>query len=159
MKNTNPVKGDRSTGQRNTVVNRLRDKLIEQRQRLTAYLELAEAQRIAISEGDTHQILQQVDEERFLVGEITALQRVIDPLKELYRKSHSSGDREIAALQDQIHSLSDEVVAYSRRNQSELSTRMEGIRSELSAFNIPRYGGKQSPRRSPESPSLVDITT
>lgn len=138
---------------------RLRDKLIEQRRCLTAYLELAEAQRAAISEGDTQRLLQQVDEERFLVGQIAALQRVIDPLKELYEKSLPSGDREISDLQDQVHKISDEVVDYSRRNQRELSNRMEGIQSELSAFNIPRHGGRQAAGRSPESPSLVDITT
>jgi len=160
------------------VIKRFKELLQAQRDRFQAYLHALDKQKDVIQSGSTEDLLQYVELEEKIVTDIFSIQKVIDPLEEMYQATRvhtpelkpdaKSGPRsdglqadslksdggEVASLKEALEGLKAEAVVRSERNRELLSKRMAELRSEIKSLK------NSYPRRRPDSamtPSLVDI--
>ncbi|GHV91695.1 hypothetical protein AGMMS50268_21980 [Spirochaetia bacterium] len=157
--------------QRVAILKRFRTLLVEQRDRFRSYLEVLDKQKDVIENGSADELLAHVELEEKIVADIFSIQKVIDPLEEMYR-AVNSGKPGLAAgapqgvrddvpdLKSALEGLKSEVVIRSNRNKELLSRRMVEIRSEIKTLRNNPYAA--SARRSSFSSevgtaSLIDI--
>jgi predicted phage gp36 major capsid-like protein len=158
--------------QRVAVLKRFRALLTEQRDRFRSYLEVLDKQKDIIETGSADDLLAHVELEEKIVADIFSIQKVVDPLDELYRALVSAGGAspgeghdtggvrdDVPDLKSALEDLKAEAVVRSNRNRELLSKRMVEIRSEIKTLRNNPYAG--SARRSAFSEagtaSLIDI--
>ena len=142
--------------ERIAIVRRLREALERQRDRFHQYLNLLEHQQSAIDRQDTDQLRQHVDLEREVVGEITALQKVISPMQDLYHAAYPAAEPAVGHLEMALTRAREQVLARNTSNQKLLSEKMDALRLELREFR--RRRGSSSPFAAVGTPSVIDIT-
>jgi hypothetical protein len=144
------------------VLRRFRALLVEQRDRFRSYLEELDRQKEIIETGSAEQLLAHVELEEKIAADIFAIQKVIDPLDEMYRAAAPQSNKtdEVKGLKSALEDLKREAVIRSGRNRDILSRRMAEIREEIKSLRANPYhsGGAYSPAGRPASPTLVDIT-
>jgi hypothetical protein len=140
------------------VLLRLRRYLEHQRGRFLNYLVLLEQQNAAIRSGDIDRLRQYIVLEQSIVGDIANLQRVIDPLKDLYRHSYPHEERSIATLESSLKRLCERVLTRNAENRRVLEDRLETLRLEIKEVSR-RIKPALSPYARIGEPKLVDIRT
>jgi hypothetical protein len=159
--------------QRVAILKRFRTLLSQQRDRFRSYLEVLDRQKDIIEAGEPDELLAHVELEEKIVADIFSIQKVIDPLEEMYQAalsgfdpfrpvgkdiSHSSDD--VPGLKAALEDLKNEAVIRSARNKELLSQRMVELRAEIKSLRSNPYAA--SARRSAFSDagtaSLVDIS-
>jgi uncharacterized protein YoxC len=161
---------DAELSQRVAVIKRFKELLKTQRDRFQTYLEALDRQKDVIQTGTTDDLLRHVELEEKIVADIFSIQKVIDPLEEMYqsvrvkspaKKSGSksakkvSGEDEVISLKQALDGLKAEALIRSQRNRELLAKRMAELRSEINSLK-----GKSYARRKFESntgPSYIDI--
>jgi hypothetical protein len=160
---------DAELSQRVAVIKRFKELLKTQRDRFQTYLEALDKQKDVIQSGSTDDLLRHVELEEKIVADIFSIQKVIDPLEEMYQsvrvkspaKSGSkpvkkvSGEDEVISLKQALDGLKAEALIRSQRNRELLAKRMAELRSEINCLK-----GKSYARRKFESntgPSYIDI--
>jgi len=161
--------------QRVAVLKRFKTLLSQQRDRFRSYLELLDKQQSVIESGSTEDLLNYVEIEEKIVADIFSIQKVIDPLEEMYNSLISTAAVSIQSLQkdaekseahDEVHGLKasleklkNEAVVRSTKNKELLSKRMVELRSEIKALRNNPYaaGGRKTNFSDSNSASLVDI--
>jgi len=166
--------------QRVAVIKRFKELLKTQRDRFQTYLEALDKQKDVIQSGTTDDLLRHVELEEKIVADIFSIQKVIDPLEEMYQSvrvkspakkggskpvekvssdrmsvDRMSGDEEVISLKEALDGLKAEAVVRSQRNRDLLAKRMAELRSEINSLK-----GKSYARRKFESntgPSYIDI--
>jgi hypothetical protein len=158
--------------QRVAILKRFRALLAEQRDRFRSYLEVLDKQKDVIETGSADDLISHVELEEKIVADIFSIQKVIDPLEEMYRTAINTpgavypiggaSQREhddVPSLKSALEDLKTEAAARSTRNRELLSRRMVEIRSEITALRNNPYAG--SARRSAfteaGTASLIDI--
>ena len=149
--------------QRVAILRRFRALLVEQRDHFRAYLEELDNQKDVIETGSAEQLIAHVELEEKIVADIFAIQKVIEPLDEMYRAAGGSGSAktgEIRGLKSALEGLKKEAALRSGRNKDLLSRRMAEIRAEIETLraNPYRSGGTYSAKNRPAAPALIDIT-
>jgi hypothetical protein len=159
---------DGELSQRVAVLRRFRTLLIEQRDRFHSYLGALDRQQQVIETGTAEELIAHVELEEKIVADIFSIQKVIDPLDEMYRaiytgnadlSAHSplaAGD-EVPGLKSVLEELKKEAVVRSGRNRDLLSQRMAEIRSEIKALRSNPYLQSARSVFTPP-PALVDIS-
>jgi hypothetical protein len=155
---------DEELSQRVAVLRRFRTLLTEQRDRFRSYLDTLDRQRQIIEAGTPEELIAHVELEEKIVADIFSIQKVIDPLDEMYRAVYAGGadlpgyaaGDEVSGLKAALEELKKEAVSRSGRNRELLSRRMEAIRSEIKALRGNPY--LRSARSSVPAPALVDIS-
>jgi hypothetical protein len=155
--------------QRVGILKRFRTLLAQQRDRFRTYLEVLDKQRNIIENGDPDELLAQVELEEKIVADIFSIQKVIDPLEDMYRAAlsgfepprsvsrHSGGESdEVQGLKSALENLKGEAVIRSTRNKELLSKRMAELRSEIKSLRNNPYAARQSGFSG--SASIVDIS-
>ncbi|MCL2190745.1 MAG: flagellar biosynthesis protein FlgN [Treponema sp.] len=119
--------------QRVAILRRFKDLLEQQRERFRNYLALLENQETVIGSGSGEEILAHVELEERIVADIFSMQKVINPLEDMYRAvaPHSLADDEIPALKTALDDMKIRVQAQSAKNRGLLSARMAEIRTEM----------------------------
>jgi len=122
--------------QRVAILRRFRDLLERQRERFRSYLALLESQETAIDSGSGEEILAHVEMEERIVADIFSMQKVINPLEDMYRSvaPRNPADDGIPALRTSLEDMKARVQAQSARNRGLLSARMAGMRTEMDAL-------------------------
>ena len=153
------------------ILKRFRELLFQQRDRFRQYLEVLDRQKDVIEKGSADDLIAHVELEEKIVGDIFAIQKVIDPLEDMYRASFPapalaamSGEdrglpsevREVPGLRAALEELRSEAVIRSEQNRELLARRMEDIRREMKTLRANPYAIHRSPY-SQESPALIDI--
>ncbi|MDR1929529.1 MAG: flagellar biosynthesis protein FlgN [Treponema sp.] len=145
------------------VLKRFRELLREQRGRFCQYLEALDKQKGAIESGGTGEdLLSHVELEEKIVADIFAIQKVINPLEEMYRAAFTpetaalKEEQEVPSLKRALEELKAEAVLRSRRNRTLLAKRMEGLRTELKTLRKNPYALHRSVYAG-ETVSLVDL--
>ena len=160
------------------VLKRFKELLKAQRDRFQAYLNALDKQKDVIQSGTTDELLQYVELEEKIVTDIFSIQKVIDPLEEMYRSTRmdnlglksvglkpaglksglesgpKSDSGEVASLKEALNNLKAEAVVRSERNRELLTKRMAELRSEIKSLK------NQYPRRRPDNsqtPSFIDL--
>ncbi|GHU80381.1 hypothetical protein FACS189468_0060 [Spirochaetia bacterium] len=148
------------------VLKRFRELLTQQRDRFRQYLEVLDKQKEVIEGGSAEDLISHVELEETIVADIFSIQKVIDPLEDMYRASFPPGpvpdgnlpeNREVPSLKAVLEDLKTEAVARSERNKELLSKRMAEIRSEIKSLRGNPYIARPSVYAGEGSASLVDI--
>jgi len=143
--------------ERVAVLKRFRELLVRQREKFSDYMSLLERQRADIEKGDVDALVSHVELEQSIVSEIFSVQKVIDPLEDMYRASYHGAEPEgITELRSTLSTLKDEVVARNSENRALLKQRMEMLRHEIISVNNP-YSKRRSVYSSPAEPTALDI--
>jgi len=143
--------------ERVAVLKRFRELLVRQREKFSDYMSLLERQRADIEKGDVDALVSHVELEQSIVSEIFSVQKVIDPLEDMYRASYHGAEPEgISELRSTLSTLKDEVVARNSENRALLKQRMEMLRHEIMSVNNP-YAKRRSVYSSPAEPTALDI--
>jgi hypothetical protein len=150
-------------GRRVAILKRFRALLVEQRDRFRVYLEELDRQKDVIETGSAEQLIAHVELEEKIVADIFAIQKVIDPLDEMYRAAGRLGPGktdEVHGLKSALEGLKKEAAVRSSRNREILSRRMAEIREEIESLRInpSRPGGAYSARTRPVAPAFIDIS-
>jgi hypothetical protein len=163
---------DEEVSRRVGILRRFRELLKAQRDRFQQYLEILDKQKDMIEEGNAEDAAAQVELEEKIVADIFSIQKVIDPLENMYRasyplpkkgrKSRSKAAAEDAAgipdLKSALEELKTEAVSRAKRNREMLSRRMAAIQTEIKIIRKNPYSRKsRSLYGEVPSPSLVDI--
>ena len=172
------LKKDISPGelsQRVAVIKRFKELLKSQRDRFHAYLDALDKQKNIIETGTAEDLLHHVELEEKIVTDIFSIQKVIDPLEEMYQSvrmefpaesglkpaglkrddRHSGSGEEISGLKKALEGLKAEAVVRSERNRELLTKRMAELRSEINSLRSKAYTRRSFDSGS--SPSLIDI--
>jgi hypothetical protein len=153
--------------QRVAILRRFRALLAEQRDRFRVYLEALDKQQQVIESGTAEELIAHVELEEKIVTDIFSIQKVIDPLEEMYRAIYSgftdvkagpaAAEDDVSGLKSALEELQNEAVLRSGRNRDLLSRRMDEIRSEIKALRSNPYLKQQRSTFAP-TPSLLDIS-
>ncbi|MDR1617656.1 MAG: flagellar biosynthesis protein FlgN [Treponema sp.] len=152
------------------ILKRFRTLLTQQRDRFRSYLEVLDRQKDIIEEGSAEELLAHVELEEKIVADIFSIQKVIDPLEDMYHAALSGfnpgpvsragqGDpSDVPGLKAALEDLKNEAVIRSTRNKELLSRRMVELRSEITALRSNPYAAKAGrPAYTGGAGSLVDI--
>jgi len=155
--------------QRVAVLRRFKILLTQQRDRFKSYMDLLEKQQSVIESGSAEDLLTYVEIEEKIVADIFSIQKVIDPLEEMYYSVISIQDSgkttvridnpdEVSGLKASLEKLKSEAVIRSTKNKELLSKRMLELRQEIKTLRNNPYAakGRQSFSAS-NSASLIDI--
>jgi hypothetical protein len=132
--------------QRVAVLKRFKELLKTQRDRFRAYLEALDKQKDVIEQGSADDLIQHVEIEEKIVADIYAIQKVIDPLEDMYRaaqldapRGFGKGADEVPDLKAALDGLKSEAIARSGRNKELLSKRMLELRAEIKSLRSNPY--------------------
>ncbi|MDR0323115.1 MAG: flagellar biosynthesis protein FlgN [Treponema sp.] len=156
--------------QRVAILKRFKTLLTQQRDRFKNYLNLLDKQQNVIESGSAEDLLTYVEIEEKIVADIFSIQKVIDPLEEMYYsvvsgnvlgktaiKSENPDD--VPSIKASLEKLKSEAVMRSTKNKELLSKRMLELRSEIKALRNNPYaaGGRRQNFNDSNTASLVDL--
>jgi hypothetical protein len=155
--------------QRVAILKRFRTLLTQQRDRFRTYLEVLDKQKGIIETGDPGELLAHVELEEKIVTDIFSIQKVIDPLEDMYRAALRGFDssrrvplsrepEEVQSLKSALEGLKNEAVIRSTRNKELLSRRMAELRTEIKTLRNNPYTARHSGFSDSGTASLVDIS-
>jgi hypothetical protein len=154
-----PVDAD-ELAQRIALLRRFRELLIRQKERFQGYLAALEKQQAVIKSGSAEELLAHVELEEQIVADIFSLQKVIDPLEDIYQAAipFSPAD-DVPALKSALENLRNQAATQSVYNRGLLSSRMAEIRAEIKSLrDNPFANMSRSMYQNSVSASLVDIS-
>jgi len=155
--------------QRVAVLKRFKILLSQQRDRFRSYLNLLDKQQNVIESGSAEDLLTYVEIEEKIVADIFSIQKVIDPLEEMYYSVISNGNiqarpntnsqDEVPGLKASLEKLKSEAVIRSTKNKELLSKRMIELRSEIKILRNNPYAAnaRRSNFSGTGTASLVDL--
>jgi hypothetical protein len=155
--------------QRVAILKRFKMLLSQQRDRFRSYLDLLDKQQSVIESGSAEDLLTYVEIEEKIVADIFSIQKVIDPLEEMYNSVISghkasseragySSQEEVPGLKASLEKLKNEAVMRSTKNKELLSKRMLELRSEIKILrNNPYAASGRDAYSNSNKASLVDI--
>jgi chromosome segregation ATPase len=137
---------------------RLRRYLQQQKERFEHYLHLLDREHGAIGSGDVDHLRQYVELEQGIIEDIRSLQRAIDPLDELYRRSYPRAESSVVNLRRRLGQIREQVLARNEENRRLLEDRLQSLRLE-----IEEVARRRKPVVSPYArigePRLIDLRT
>jgi hypothetical protein len=139
------------------VLKRFRELLVRQRDRFHDYLEVLDKQQDVIRSGDADALISHVELEEKIVADIYAIQKVVDPLEDVYRVAYPDKESEVPSLKTALKELQLEVLARSERNRELLSSRMNEIRGEIRTLRGNPFTARRSVYANEGSASLIDL--
>jgi len=159
--------------QRVAVIKRFKELLKAQRDRFQAYLDALDRQKNVIETGSTDELLRHVELEEKIVQDIFSIQKVIDPLENLYQSLRSetptvvsvkgalppdkkpSDEEEIFSLKEALSGLKTEATVRAEQNRELLAKRMVELRSEIKSLKKNAYTSRRFDNTPP--PSYIDL--
>jgi hypothetical protein len=163
--------GPEELARRVAILKRFRNLLTQQRDRFRSYLEALDKQKDIIEKGDPDELLVHVELEEKIVADIFSIQKVIDPLEEMYQTALSGFDPfrtagkapfyssdDVPGLKAALEDLKHEAVIRSTRNKELLSRRMVELRAEIKSLRSNPYAARRSIFSGAGTASLVDIS-
>ncbi|MCL1927638.1 MAG: flagellar biosynthesis protein FlgN [Treponema sp.] len=142
------------------ILKRFRELLSQQRNHFQEYLTVLDVQKDVIEKGNPDDLIVHVELEEKIIGDIFAIQKVIDPLEAMYQTHISEilpGEiREVPNLKTALEELRSEAVIRSARNRDLLTKRMGELQHEMKALRANPYAIHRSVF-SQQSATLIDI--
>ncbi|MBA7586406.1 hypothetical protein ES708_28404 [subsurface metagenome] len=139
------------------LLKKLRETLLRQRDKFSNYLNLLEKEETAIIDDDMEKLEQHIQLEQSIVQEIYSIQRVINPLEDMYRVAFPKKEATIPELKISLEKLKGMVSGRNLKNRILLKERMENLRLQIK--NLPRTFTAASPYADIGVPSMVDISS
>ena len=148
---------EREVKQRVAILRRLREALNTQRQKFQKYLFVLEHEESDIINGEMDRLAAHVELEQSIVKEIGAVQKVIDPLADMYRMAYPQREEDIPEIMTSLESLKTQVLERNIKNQQLLRRQMTNLRSKI--LDLQSHKRAKSVFSANETPVLVDIST
>lgn len=144
--------------ERVAILKRFRELLEEQRQKFREYLVVLEKQEEMIASENIDAIVRHTEIEQAIVSELYTIQKVIDPMEELYKTAHPGiPDAEIPKLKTDLEHLRHEVLSQNEKNRDLLKSHMVQLRQKVVSIQNP-YAKRSSVYSSDsQTASLIDI--
>jgi len=139
------------------VLKRFRELLVAQRDKFRDYLAVLDKQKDVIEKGDAEALSVHVEVEEGIVSEILAIQKVVEPLEDLYRSAYPEREAEVPPLKKALEELKAEAVSRSKRNRELLSRHMDDVRSEIRSLRGNPFASRRSVYADAGEASLIDI--
>lgn len=145
--------------QRVAVLKRFKKLLQEQRNKFNEYLVVLETQERSISDENIDAIVHHTELEQEIIGDIFTMQKVINPIEEMYKFScPEKDDADILNLKNELDNLQVRVLDQNKKNRELLQTRMADLKEEILSIN-PNYSYQSKAFANEEvRPSLLDIS-
>ena len=145
--------------QRVAVLKRFKALLQEQRQKFSDYLVVLETQERSIHEENIDALVHHTELEQSIIGDIFTIQKVIDPIEEMYRLGMpDKDDTEVVRLKSDLNKLQSQVLDQNQKNRELLQSRMADLRQEMISIT-PNYSYTSKAFAKQETvSSLVDIS-
>ena len=145
--------------QRVAVLKRFKALLQEQRKKFSDYLVVLETQERSIHEENIDALVHHTELEQSIIGDIFTIQKVIDPIEEMYRLGMpDKDDTEVVRLKSDLNKLQSQVLDQNQKNRELLQSRMADLRQEMISINSNySYTSKAFAKQEAVS-SLVDIS-
>ena len=145
--------------QRVAVLKRFKALLQEQRKKFSDYLVVLETQERSIHEENIDALVHHTELEQSIIGDIFTIQKVIDPIEEMYRLGMpDKDDTEVVRLKSDLNKLQSQVLDQNQKNRELLQSRMADLRQEMISIN-PNYSYTSKAFTKQETvSSLVDIS-
>ncbi|MDR1419644.1 MAG: flagellar biosynthesis protein FlgN [Treponema sp.] len=149
--------------QRVLVLRRFRTLLREQRDRFRSYLDVLDREKDVIETGTAGELLAHVELEEKIVADIFSIQKVINPLEDMYRSIRREGGQQagreddVPDLKAALEDLKSEALIRSGRNKELLSRRMLELRSEIKSLRSNPYAATKPAFSDMNTASLIDI--
>ncbi|MDR1470345.1 MAG: flagellar biosynthesis protein FlgN [Spirochaetaceae bacterium] len=139
------------------LLKRFRALLLQQRERFESYLTVLDKQKDKIEAGSVEDLIAHVDLEEKIVGDIMAIQKVIEPMRAIVPATTLAASSDVGHIASTIEDFRVEAAARVTRNKNLLQSRMEEIRTEINALRVNPFVRRPSPFTSGDAPSLIDI--
>ena len=145
--------------QRVAVLKRFKALLQEQRKKFSDYLVVLETQERSIHEENIDALVHHTELEQSIIGDIFTLQKVIDPIEEMYRLGMpDKDDTEVVRLKSDLNKLQSQVIDQNQKNRELLQSRMADLRQEMISIKPDYRYSKQALSKQEVSASLVNIS-
>lgn len=145
--------------QRVAVLKRFKALLQEQRKKFSDYLVVLETQERSIHEENIDALVHHTELEQSIIGDIFTIQKVIDPIEEMYRLGMpDKDDTEVVRLKSDLNKLQSQVMGQNQKNRELLQSRMADLRQEMISIKPDYRYSKQALSKQEVSASLVDIS-
>ena len=145
--------------QRVAVLKRFKALLQEQRKKFSDYLVVLETQERSINEENIDALVHHTELEQSIIGDIFTIQKVIDPIEEMYRLGMpDKDDTEVVRLKSDLNKLQSQVIDQNQKNRELLQSRMADLRQEMISIKPDSRYSKQALSKQEVSASLVDIS-
>ena len=142
--------------ERVAMLHRLRDMLVQQREKFQHYLNILDQEEDAIRRRDVEALEDYVQLETSVLAEINSFGKVIRPLESLYRSAYPEEESQIPPLRASLARLRERVLERNEQNRALMRERIDELKAEISRLRVP--AGKPSVYAGVES-RMVDITT
>jgi type I site-specific restriction endonuclease len=137
------------------IAKQIRTNLLAQRNRLSHYLDILEAQEKDINTEDADKLMGHIDIESEIINELQQFKKLLVPLEEIYYKLPYKKDDTLFHLKESIEKLSGDVKVKSNDNKLKLETLIQKVQLNLRNFNKTKIN--HSPYAVAQ-PGMVDIS-
>ena len=137
--NSNNELSQEEIEQRVAVLKRFRKLLEQQRAKFQEYLSVLEKQECSIMDENEETIFAHAELEGQIVSSISNLQRVINPIEDMYKNMGSPKMSEIHELKCELEKLQNEVLEQNEKNRELLKMQMEELKEKLNEMNNPKF--------------------
>jgi hypothetical protein len=148
---------DDQVRERVAVLKRLKELLLRQRLKFESYMEILGHQKDDIEKGDVEAMTAHAELEQSVVREIFTIQKVIDPLEDMYSAAYPAAESEVPQLKASLESMKREVLRQSDGNRALLKERMGAMRREIDELKTGSYKRPRSVYGLEGGGSLIDI--
>ena len=144
--------------ERVAILKRFRQLLEQQRQKFRDYLVVLEKQAEMIGTDNVDAMVQHAEIEQAIVSEIHTIQKVINPLEDMYRTAHPEiTDTEIPKLKTDLEQLRKDVLVQNEKNRELLKSHMTMLRQQVVSLKNPYAKRTSIYASSAETATIVDI--
>lgn len=151
--------------ERVALLKRFKELLQKQREKFRDYLGVLEKQAEVIKKEDTEALLVHTEIEQQIVANISSLQKVIQPIEEMYIKAGLDSDDdgfyqdkiEIPTLKTDLAKLQQEVLEQNNKNRELLKTQMASLRQRIEGIKNPYRFNKSIYSSTENTASIISI--
>ena len=144
--------------ERVAILKRFRQLLEQQRQKFRDYLVVLEKQAEMIGTENVDAMVQHAEIEQSIVSEIHTIQKVINPLEDMYRTVNPEiEDAEIPKLKTDLEQLRKDVLVQNEKNRELLKCHMTMLRQQVVSLKNPYARRTSVYASSAETATIVDI--
>lgn len=151
--------------ERVALLKRFKDLLEKQRQKFRDYLNVLEKQADVIENQDTEALMIHTELEQQIVANIQNLQKVIEPIEQMYVESSLNSDdskilsnsSEIPILKTDLQKLQNEVLAQNSKNRQMLKVQIEELRTKIQGLKNPYKYNKSIYSNTESTASIISI--
>lgn len=151
--------------ERIALLKRFKELLQKQREKFRDYLGVLEKQAEVIKKEDTEALLVHTEIEQQIVANISSLQKVIQPIEEMYIKAGLDSEDdgfyqdkiEIPTLKTDLAKLQQEVLEQNNKNRELLKTQMASLRQRIEGIKNPYRFNKSIYSSTENTASIISI--